>query len=74
MPLYLVLKVEDHPDDSETRTIVGEHQAHARNVAESKAEEHARNLAKDDPSHAYDVAYVTHRYVGRITVERTDWP
>jgi hypothetical protein len=69
MALYLVLKVDDHPDDSETRTIIGEHSSHDAGVALSRANEHARNLAQDDPKHAYDVACVMSRFVARVTVE-----
>lgn len=74
MAIYLVIKVTDYETGDETRDIVGEHRASEISVAVAKAEEHARNLAEADPAYAYDVAYVTHRYVGRVKVERMETP
>lgn len=74
MPLYLVFRVTDHPDDSETREEVGEHRSLDSGLACARAEEHARNLASSDPAHAYDVAFVARRYVGKVTVEQVKAP
>jgi len=74
MAIYLVLRVTDFETGAETRQEVGEHRASDQGVACMRAEEHAKTLAADDPSHAYDIAYVTHRYVGKVKVERMETP